>query len=140
PRPSWPPSRRIVLNPAADSAYADAHPVSPPPTTTTSAVMAPRCLGWEGTRDFGNWSSQGDRPYWAIGETLYLPAPGALSCARFPIDNRQHLRPQARRGGREWPAPRGSWRRRVQRREPPPASQSLARRLYRSASRRTQSP
>src|SRR5262245_36151665 len=34
--------------------------------TTASASRGPRYLGYEGTRDFGNWSSQNDRTYLVI--------------------------------------------------------------------------
>src|SRR5262245_13174433 len=62
----------MTFTPAAANAYAVAHPVRPPPTTTTSVFVAPRYRGWAATRDLGNRSIQGDWPYLVgIGRTLY---------------------------------------------------------------------
>jgi hypothetical protein len=36
----------------------------------TSMSIGVRCRGYEGTRDFGNWSTQGDRPYLVIRAAL----------------------------------------------------------------------
>src|SRR5262245_35885296 len=66
PRPTCAPSTTTTFIPAAENAYAAAHPVSPPPMTTTSVVTAPCCLENDGTRDFGQWSIQGDLLYLVI--------------------------------------------------------------------------
>ena len=55
--------RASTFTPAAANAYAVAQPVSPPPMMTTSIFSGPRYFGSDGTRDFGNRSTQGERPY-----------------------------------------------------------------------------
>jgi hypothetical protein len=37
---------------------------------TTSAVLAPRHVGYDGTRDFLTWSIQGERPYLVTSRTF----------------------------------------------------------------------
>jgi hypothetical protein len=51
-------SRRITGIPAAAIEYAQAHPVKPPPITTTVVSELPRHLGNDGRRVFGSVSSQ----------------------------------------------------------------------------------
>src|SRR5262245_59570538 len=75
----------MTVTPAAANAYAVAQPVRPPPTTTTSVLVAPRYRGWAGTRDFGNRSIHGDWPYLVgIGRTLYRGGMGGMGGTGIP--------------------------------------------------------
>jgi hypothetical protein len=54
PDPMAPASSSTTRMPADANDAAQAAPVSPPPTMTTSVVVSPRCLGYEGRRVWGS--------------------------------------------------------------------------------------
>src|SRR5262245_17632524 len=123
--------------PAAAHAYAVAQPVRPPPTTTTSAVDAPRWRVYDGTRDFGNSSIHGERPYFVMrldivqgsrvfpqGAVTRARARAARPSVSRPSDSLRGRRRRAPRDDTESRARPDSWRRRARPHAPLSAGRS----------------